>query len=302
MEAELDMLSGGGYEFQSEPAAAPTANPTPVPAKTPSKSKETPAPVKTQAKSKEWTRVEPVPEREVLIQGTEEEDFNPYTVPGDAATKRCPECEKKTALHDKVCAHCGYNFETGEKAVRTFQSLSYEWEGGWPLQKRAFVVIALVVIDFVSLVALTIAGVKGSTPIGMMIFTVFLQAFLCGTYEKLSLSRTQKGKVTMKSQWRVAFVPRPPQTVKWKEYESVTIIHSNNAGFIDWAFGLILFLYAVVPGVLYWWFVLRPDKYSVMLCRDHGFPEIAIFRTLSEERAKEVRDTVCNVTTLPTHI
>jgi hypothetical protein len=285
-EAELDMLTGGGYGFQSEPNA-PSA-PSPTPAKTP-------------AKAKEWTRVEQAPEREVLIQGTEEEDFKPYTVPGDAATKRCPECEKKTALRDKVCSHCGFNFETGEKSTRTFQSLSYEWEGGWSLQKRAFVVIVLLVIDFVTLAVLMIAGARGSTPIVMMVFTVFLQAFLCGTYEKLSLSRTQKGKVTMKVQWRVAFLPRPPQTVKWKEYESTSIIHSNNAGFIDWAFGIILLLYAIVPGVLFWWFVLRPDKYSVMLCRDHGFPEIAIFRTLSEERAKEVRDTVCDVTTLPSH-
>jgi hypothetical protein len=53
--------------------------------------------------------------------------------------------------------------------------------------------------------------------------------------------------------------------------------------------------------VLYWWLVIRPDKFAVMMCRDHGFPEITIFRTLSEARAKEVRDTVCDTTTLPVH-
>ena len=38
--------------------------------------------------------------------------------------------------------------------------------------------------------------------------TVGLQAFLCGTYDKLTLDRTAKGKVTMTTTWRYAFVPR----------------------------------------------------------------------------------------------
>ncbi len=292
-EAELDMLSGGGYTFQEEPKqASPTSATTP------------PAPAQPPVPNRQSSRAKPkpaesVPEREILIHGTEEEDFNPYTVPGDAPTKRCPECEKKIGVRDKLCSHCGYDLESGEKAVRTFQSLSYEWENGWSLHSRVFALIALLVINFIMLAVLTVSGVKGSTLPGMIFITVFLQAFLTGTYEKLSLSRTTKGKVTMKTQWRIAFVPRPAQIVKWKEYESVSIVQSNETSMMDWAMALILICYLIVPGVLYWYFVIRPDKFAVTMCRDHGFPEIAVFRTLSGERAKEVQQIVCDVTTLP---
>jgi len=241
------------------------------------------------------------PNREVLIQGTEEDDLNPYTVTGDVPTKRCPECDKKVEIRAKVCVHCGFNFESGVPGKRTYQPVERLWENGWPLEKRVMLFVAFQVINFLTLVASLIGDFSLGVTFMMVFMSVGLQAFLCGTFDKLSLTRTAKGKVTLKAEWRYAFIPRPPEAVKWKEHESVIIVQSNQTDFIDWAMALILLSYCVAPGVLFYWFVIRPDKFTVTLCRDHGFPETAIFRTTNEERAKEVMLAVSDITTLPVY-
>jgi hypothetical protein len=239
-----------------------------------------------------------VPEKEVLIHGTEEDDLNPYTVTGDAATKRCPECDKKSPVRAKVCVNCGFHFESGEKAKRSYEPIRREWENGWPLQRRMMVFIILQVINFVTLI-ISLFNFSPGISLSMILFTVGLQAFLCGTYDKLSISRSIKGKVTLTTTWRYAFFERPPKTHRWKEHDSVVVVMSNDFDPFDWAFAFILLGYCVLPGLIFWWFVIHRDKYTVFLCKDHGFPETAIFRTLSKERAEEVRDAVSQITTLP---
>jgi hypothetical protein len=240
-----------------------------------------------------------VPEREVLIQGTEEEDANPYTVTGDAPTKRCSNCERKISVRAKVCHHCGFNTDTGERSVRTFQPLTYEWESGWPFQKRLGLFIGLQLVNFFLLIVASVSGLGTTTPLTLIVFTIILQAFLCGTFEKLSLSRTQKGKVTMKVTWRIAFVPRPATNTRWKEASGLIIIQSSSADFMDWANAAILTSYLILPGVLFWYYVIRPDKFTVTLCSEHAFPETPIFRTLDQTRAEEVARAVGDATGLP---
>jgi hypothetical protein len=243
---------------------------------------------------------EDVPERETLIESTEEDDLNPYTVTGDAPTKVCPECDKKVDKRAKACVHCGYNFATKEKAKRTFTPVHQEWEEGYPFDRRLMAFIAMQVINFFILVASMVGG-YGTTPFVLVVMMAALQAFLAGTYGKLTLDRTQKGKVTMTTQWRVAFLPQPVKTVRWKEHESLIVTQANEFNAIDWCFALILLSYGCLPGILFWWFVIHSDKFTVTLCKDHGFPETPIFRSLSQERAQEIMKIASETTTLPIH-
>src|SRR5204862_246914 len=146
--------------------------------------------------------------REVLIHGTEDDDGNPYHVTGDIATRRCPECKKKVDVRREVCGHCGYNFETQEKAERTFEYIDREWESGWAFQKRIAVFVAMQVVNFI----LFIVGVSiwhTGTSFTLVLLTVGVQAFLVGTYERPNLKRTEKGKITIVHTWRYAFFARP---------------------------------------------------------------------------------------------
>src|SRR5216683_687983 len=98
------------------------------------------------------------PERDILVKGTEDDDGNPYQVTGDAATKRCPECEKKIEKTAIVCIHCGYNFESKQKKERTFEPVDQLWEVGYPFQKRLSIFMVLQVINFVTLVVSACMG------------------------------------------------------------------------------------------------------------------------------------------------
>jgi ribosomal protein L37E len=280
--AEADDVESCG--FITEPPGEKPAPPSEtVRAKPPAENKpETPA----------------IPERELLVQGTEEDDLNPYTVHGDRPTRMCPECDQRSDARAKACVHCGYHFESGAKAKREYEPLRREWENGWPLQKRLTAFMCMQAVNFV-LFVLTLLG--GATCVGFFWVAVMigLQAFLVGTFEKLFLSRDSKNKVKLTRVWRYAFFARPPINVKWRQHDALIIVQSNDFSPIDWAFAIVLLCYAIVPGVLFWWFVIRPDKFSVFLCKDHGFPETPIFRTQNEELAKEIQTVVGEVTLLP---
>jgi hypothetical protein len=239
------------------------------------------------------------PERDVLIQGTEDDDGNPYQVTGDVVSKRCPECNKKIEKADRICVHCGYNYDNKQKKERTFQPITEQWEAGYPYQTRFAIFIGVQVVNFVILAVCLFTDHGGTTLFMLGLITVALQAFLIGTYQRLNLTRSQKGKIVLTTTWRYAFFAKPTETVKWKEHDSVGIKREGEFDVISWAFVLILLAYGIVPGVAFWYFMVRPDKFTVKLCADHGSTETPIFRTTNEELAKEVQQVVSEVTTLP---
>jgi ribosomal protein L37E len=279
--AESDSDVEDGYTFLVEPAGeAP------------------PAPPSQNVPVAELVPDEPL-ERELLVQGTEEDDLNPYTVHGDAPTRPCPECGRRTNAKSKACIHCGFNFSTKAKAKRVYEPVRREWENGWPLQTRLSIFMGLQFLNFIMLVVSLISGYSPCAALFAIGVTIGAQAFLAGTFEKLILSRESKGKVKVTRIWRYCFFPRPPINVRWKEHESLSVVQSNDFSPVDWAFAIVLLGYGIVPGVLFWWFVIRPDKFTVYLCKDHGYPETPIFRTTNESMAKEILSVVSEVTTLP---
>src|SRR5262249_7673780 len=144
---------------------------------------------------------------EVLIEGTQDDDLNPYTVRGDTKVPRCPECKAKLSAPDAVCERCRHDPTTGQKAPRAFERIDKEWEGGWPFEKRIAVFAGLQVVNILTLAISVSTGYGWTiTFFGIFLF-VAMQAFLLGTWDKLSLTRTTKGKVTLTRTWRVCFVP-----------------------------------------------------------------------------------------------
>ena len=264
----------GVYAFQEEPKPKPAPKAEPKP---PAKEEE----------------------REVLVHGTEDDDGNPYQVTGDVPTKTCPECDQKVERRAKTCVHCGFHFESGKKAERTYQPINRDWESGWPLQKRIVAFVVLQVVNFVTLVAALIGGQRTGLSFVIILFSVGLQAFLVGTFDRLSLTRNQKGKVVITRTWRYAFIPRLPDTVRWKEHETILIVRENEFDLIDWVMAFILLGYGCLPGIAFWWFVIRPDKFTVFLCKDHGSPETPLIKTQNEELAKEIQTVVSEATTIP---
>ena len=238
--------------------------------------------------------------REILLQGTEEDDLNPYTVKGDAPTKPCPKCQERLPPHAVVCSKCGYHFEKKRSVKRRYEPVHRSWESFWPLQTR---IVVFVILQIVNLVAFVLVVSSGRAPLTMVLVAItalVIAAFVCGTYDRLTLSRTSKGKVTLASHWRIAFYPLPPQNIHWREHEGITLVTSNEINLIRLILLMILLGYCI-PGCIFWWLVIHRDKYTVMLCRGHGCAETPIFRTLDVRRGMEVLETVSEVTGLPIH-
>src|SRR5262249_50512904 len=145
-----------------------------------------------------------IPERELLVQGTDEDDLNPYTVHGDAPTRMCPECDRRSDARAKACVHCGYHFETGAKTKREFEPIRRELENGWALNKRLPAFMAMQGVNFLLLILSMVNGYAFCAALFGIIIMVALQAFLVGTFEKLTLARDVKGKVKITRIWRYA--------------------------------------------------------------------------------------------------
>ena len=242
----------------------------------------------------------PTGQRELLLQGTDDEwDHNPYAVRGDVPTARCPECGK--AIHEgvSVCKHCGVDFEAKKKAERTFVPVDRQWENGWPLQKRVAAFVVLQAFSIAVSIALLATGFSAVAVCSIALVSAGLMASLIGTCDRLHLTRTTKGKVVLTHTWRYAFIAWPPRTIRWKEHEGVCIASSDEVDPFEWMMAGFLCLYAIFHGVLFWWMVIRPDKFDVALCKHHGHPTTLICRTTKLGRAQEIMMAISAVAVLP---
>src|SRR5437764_6370639 len=126
---------------------------------------------------------------------------------------------------------------------------------------------------------------------------VTLQAMAQGTFDRLTMTRPAKGKVTLTRAWRVAFVPLAPTTIRWREHESVTVRHSD-IGCLEWWMLLVL-LPTLIPALLWWWFAIRPGRVAVSLCQNLGDPVTPLYVGTDVDRAEEIAAAVSEVTGLP---
>src|SRR5215208_2386232 len=113
----------------------------------------------------------------------DEGDSLPYRVPPEEVkTRRCGECQKLIDIHAVVCVHCGYDAAKKQKVERTFEPIDREWEAGWPFERRFAIFLVFQALNAASLAVSVFGG--GSLPVSAfgILFGVFLQAFVLGTY------------------------------------------------------------------------------------------------------------------------
>jgi hypothetical protein len=216
--------------------------------------------------------VKPAP----LLTGSDDDDGRPYTVPGD------PLAPVKE-----------------EKPPPPRPAVAKSWDMVWSLRTRLKIFGVLLALN---VVAAVLSGIiADSVPVSFVtvITTSLLQAFLIGTFDRIDLTRSAKGKVSLKRTWRIAFVPLKPQSLRWHEFESVSVGKSYDPKFEDWVIAVLLLFYGVVPGILWWWFVIRTDRVYVGLCKDHGFTDTILYRGSNAALAKEVAASVAEVAGLP---
>jgi hypothetical protein len=233
-----------------------------------------------------------------LLEGTTADDGNPYTVIGGKPIPRCPECDARLPADDApTCGRCGWDRAAGRKRPKTYPPLALSWEAGWPFRARviAFAVCQVINVATVAL-ALAVEGRALTTVLGF-VFAVAVQAFLIGTFDRLDLTRTTKGKVTLTQRWRVAFWPLESKPLRWREHEEVRVLHAE-PGLAEYVM-LIVLAPTVIPAVLWWWCVIRPGHVKAALCQNAGDPVTPLFLGTDVGRAEEIARAVSAATGLP---
>ena len=288
-----------GYvnQLSPEPEAKPEAE---APARqTPQREAEAPARQTPQpeTQARESPTNKPAPHRWA---DDEDDDGQPYTLPHEEAkTRPCAKCGKQIDVKAVVCNYCGYDEVAGKKAERTFQAIDFDWESGWKKSTRLAIFLGFQALNLLSLIVRLSFGASLTGSIFSVAFFIVLQAFLLGTYDSGRIRRNKKGQTEIIVAWRVGFIPRPPQKVNWKEHEGVAFGHYDSTSVFDWAMALFLLPFALLPAILWWWYVIKPDRYFAALTRDHAYPETYLYRGMSEARAKEVVQIATDATGLP---
>jgi hypothetical protein len=286
--------------FPVQPAAAP---PPPDPADEPLRpgvARPTKKAARTPAKAPEPDDTDTGPP---LLEGTQDEhddEARPYTVPGDG-TKKCPACRKVLPLAATFCVHCGGDLTAGRKKKRTFQPVDLTWESRWPLKTRLAVFLGLQALNIAALVAMTVFG-SGAGTIGLstVVFNALMQAFLIGSYETLRVRRTARGQATLTKTWRIAFIPKPPETIEWQDNHATGIVATNHSGMFEWMMFLYLLVCTACPpiGIAFYFLTMVPDRYEVALCDVYGSTDAIVFRTTNRDTAHEVCSTIADCTGL----
>jgi hypothetical protein len=131
-----------------------------------------------------------------------------------------------------------------------------------------------------------------------MVLQTAMQAFLIGSFDKLVITRTAKGKAEIHRHWRLCFWPLQPQKVDWRVSHGTAVVPLHTVGVFEWMMMVYLLLCGVVPGLLFYWFVIKPERFDVVLCDVHGSTDQMIFRTSSRDIAVEICTMISEATTL----
>ena len=243
----------------------------------------------------------PVPaEPQPLIAGSDADDDQPYTVPGDPEqTEPCPQCNKPLPRGAVVCFHCGFDRTTGKKIERVYQKVDKHWAPGLPLRTRLGIVLGVEALALVVTLGWVFAGADLFALLLGWIIGAALLAFVLGTYPQINLRRNSKGRAFLTKALRICFIPLAPAIVDWRKYEGVVTGKRHDTDVWDWLIVVMLLPYGVFPALLWWIYVIRPDQFHAALSKDHGFPALLLYRGHSADLAKEIAVAIHDVTGLP---
>jgi hypothetical protein len=220
-----------------------------------------------------------------------DDDGTPYGV-SEKLNYRCQECGR--VLHGEVvlCPSCGFNHATGQKVERVYEPVARKWEAGLPYERRLrLFIVTQVVMVFLAAVTSWATGSMFSVLPGWMLIAG-MTAFLIGTYDRVELTRTRRGKVSLKHTWRFCFVEQATRTLPLGQFEGITFGKSHDPSFWDWIGFVLLLTCGVLPGIVFWYYCIYSEMFFVALTKDHGHPEHTLYRGWNESHMRDVHDTV----------
>lgn len=238
------------------------------------------------------TPIEPQP----VEHADNDDDDASYRVIG--TLRRCPNCQRSMADEGVLCVACGYNIETGTQAVREFQSVLRSWDGALSYRSRLMLMGAGQILGLLGLVGSFFGDVLLAGVVSWIGYNALL-VYLLGTFDRIDISRTRRGLVTVTKMWRVCFVRRPRTFIVLQHYAGVTTGMRNDVdGWDILVLGAMLAM-GIVPGILWWYCAFHRETYYVGLTQAHGAIGIELYRGWNETQTKEIAKVIRDVAGYP---
>jgi hypothetical protein len=219
------------------------------------------------------------------------EDSKPYRVDAAAQTL-CPGCGKPMEPQAIVCLLCGFDLRKGERAKTAYDPIVRRWDAGLALHFRllAFGVWQCVAIPPM----LWGAAHEGHAPYAVVswLWLSLMAAFLTGTFDRVDLNRGRNGKVRLVKTWYFCFIPRPPEVINLAQYEGIATGQVHELDVSDYIVLLAGIGFFLIPGIVWYVVFMQRDTWYVALTKDHGHPDLWLYRGWSEGRAKEIAETL----------
>jgi hypothetical protein len=226
-----------------------------------------------------------------------EDDDSPYIL-RDKLGPTCPKCRNEMEHGAKVCLKCGYNRATRRKTQRRYEPMEREWESDRSLLMRlGFLAAAQAFHFFLGLVCLAFFDTFMPAIIAWFPMTALL-LFILGTYDHIRLTRDAKGRVKLVKTSRFAFIPLVPEVTNVRGYEGVVSGPWHESGFLEWGVLIALLFWGLIPGFIWYWNAIHTPQYMVALARDHGNPEVYVFRGRNAAQMNEIADTLAQMAEL----
>jgi hypothetical protein len=232
-------------------------------------------------------------EPETLGVADDEDDPSPYLL-ADREMPRCPKCHKDLTADDAVvCVKCGFNLRTRKKATRTYEPIDRSWESDMPLSTRLMWLGAFQVFHLLLTVFASLGGFATPFLVAWWPLTAIL-CFVLGTYERVGLTRDNRGRVTLIKRWRFCFVPMTPQVVEVRGFEGVVNGRCNDTVMWDWLVCVMLLCVGVIPAFIWWYNAIYKSTFHVALTLDHGHAEVYVYRGRNEEQMHDITRVLCD--------
>jgi hypothetical protein len=236
---------------------------------------------------------------ESLFENTREDDGKPYRVSGEIEQKEpCSNCKKSVPRGAVICNHCGFDREKGTTLKRVYEKVDSQWQPAPGLSSRLGIFLAVQGLAFTATMIVIFSDGSPSPLVLSWMLGAALCAYILGTFPRIKLTRSKKGRVRLTRTWHACFVPLAPADIPWRDYGEIVVSQAHHTGFWDWVTVICLVPWGLFPAVLWWLFVLKADQCDVTLTREHGSATLLIFRCRSQDMAQEMADAIRNVTGL----
>lgn len=228
----------------------------------------------------------------------EDEEASPYGVVG-ADEVPCPKCSLRLPPGSVLCVRCGFHLKRRKKIAKSYQPIERVWETNASYAKR----LSIFVVCIGALFVVGLIGVsQGEAPLSVFLFgfgiVAAMLAFLLGTFDSIHLTRDARGKVQLTKTWRAAFYARQPQTIDVRGYEGIVSGRHREIGAWEYLICFMLLGFGIIPGIVWWYFIIHKVTFHVSLSRDHGFPAYLVYSGWQEIQMKEIAYTLRDATGL----